>query len=73
MISCCAEFEEHCQKVDQDGFVLSCSRFLTPHESRLTLLHYQTGGKAVASLRINFCPWCGHDLAPPKNEGEDSQ
>jgi hypothetical protein len=54
MTSCCAEFDEHRQNSNQDGFVIFHTSSFTPHESRLALMRYQMGGRAVASVKINF-------------------
>jgi hypothetical protein len=72
-VACCAEFEEHSQKTDQDGFRIISSYWLLPYEFRLNLLCYQKDGQESARIRINFCPWCGSDLMSTRVQPEDSK
>jgi hypothetical protein len=71
MVSCCTEFEKHCQKTEE-GFWISRSYHLLPYEVRMTLLWYQIAGQPGAALRINFCPWCGCDLKSTAKALEES-
>jgi len=68
---CCVEFDKHSEKTE-DGFCIARSFFVTPHRTNFVRLCYEIAGETRTSVRINFCPWCGHDLSRVGNKSEPS-
>jgi hypothetical protein len=70
MLSCCAEFEKHCQETERDVFRINRVLWRLPYEVWTTFLYYQMAGRSGVPIKINFCPWCGCDLQARKENDE---